>query len=245
MLTNRLYSMKHQIKSIPMQKAYYIRFHLPDQQICQLVLKGEYGFFETLITKYNGLLYRYGRAYGFNHKSALDLVQETHVTAFTGLDRRDPEELYSSYVLKIMISKCNERYSKKPERDTLTNEEIVNNIALWHINSAWRQQKRLARKEYAHLAERSLEQLPERHAEIFVLCNIEGLDTETVARLLHITEVNVKIALSRVKILLMEKFESLDTPESVYRLSETDSKRLIERVFTGINAIISVEINTH
>lgn len=244
MLLNQLTTIKNQIRPIPMEKAFDIRFHLPDHQICQLTLKGEYGFFETLVTKYTPMLYRYGRAYGFNHKNTLDIIQETHVAAFTGLNRRDPDEPYNSYLLKVMIGKCRDRYHKKPDQESISNEEIVNNITLWHINSAWRQQKPLAKKEYAQLIEKSLQQMPQRHAEIFILCAIEGLEPEMVASLLHITEVNVKIALSRVRILLMEKIESLVEPGAIYRLSETDSKHMVERVFTGINAIISVEINT-
>ena len=241
LLTNLRIPINHQIKTIPMEKTYQGRLYLPDQHICQLVLKGEYSYFEMLIIKYNARLYRYGRAYGFNHKSTLDIIQETHVAAFTGLDRRDDDEKYSNYLLKIMIGKCTERYSKKPEMATLSNEEIVNNTDLWHISSAWRQQKPLAKKEYARLVERNLEQLPERHAEIFVLCAVDGMDTATAALLINVNEVTVKIALSRVKILLKEKFEGLDELESIYRLTETDSRHMVQRVFTGINAIISVE----
>ena len=39
----------------------------PDETLVQKVVKGETGLFETLIRKYNGVLYKIARSFGYNH----------------------------------------------------------------------------------------------------------------------------------------------------------------------------------
>lgn len=222
------------------RQAGHSQFELTDNQLMQLISEGEYSYFENLAKKYNSSLYRFGRAYGLSHKDALDAVQETQVAAFAALSRNELQEDYLLYILKRMAAKCIIFYRKPASFHTFSNEEIIKNTDLWYISSAWHRNKPLAKKEYVRLVERSLEQLPEQHAEIFVLSAIEGLTSEDVALVLGINELSVKIALSRLHILLQDKLEKVEETDSIYALPEAISQHLVERIFNGINAIISV-----
>ena len=56
-----------------------------DAEVIERVLQGNTALFEILIRRYNALLYKTGRAYGFNHQDTEDLMQETYVNAYQHL----------------------------------------------------------------------------------------------------------------------------------------------------------------
>jgi RNA polymerase sigma factor (sigma-70 family) len=60
------------------------------------VLAGDHDAFAELVRRHQDALYRYGRGLGLDHDTALDLVQETFVKAFTRCDQcRQPERFRS------------------------------------------------------------------------------------------------------------------------------------------------------
>jgi RNA polymerase sigma factor (sigma-70 family) len=60
------------------------------------VLAGDHDAFAELVRRHQDALYRYGCGLGLDHDTALDLVQETFVKAFTRCDQcREPERFRS------------------------------------------------------------------------------------------------------------------------------------------------------
>ena len=53
-----------------------------DAEIIQKIRAGEVAFFEVLIRRYNPLLYKIARSYGFNQQNAEDLIKETYCTIY-------------------------------------------------------------------------------------------------------------------------------------------------------------------
>ena len=58
-----------------------------DHAVIKKILNGSIELFEILIRRYNSVLYKIARSYGFNHQDAEDLMQDTHVSAYTSLQK--------------------------------------------------------------------------------------------------------------------------------------------------------------
>src|SRR5690349_3231433 len=77
-----------------------------EEEIIHKIINGEKALFEVLIRRYNPVLYKIARCYGFNHQDAEDLMQETHVSAYTNLKNFQFKASYKTWISKILIHKC-------------------------------------------------------------------------------------------------------------------------------------------
>jgi RNA polymerase sigma factor (sigma-70 family) len=77
-----------------------------EEEIIQKIVDGETALFEILIRKYNSLLYKIARGYGFDHEEAKDLLQETHIAAYQNLKKFEARSAYKTWIAKIMVNKC-------------------------------------------------------------------------------------------------------------------------------------------
>src|SRR4051794_6973615 len=77
-----------------------------EHEIISKIQCGERALFEVLIRRYNSLLYKIARSYGFSHHDAEDLLQETHVAAYLNLSGFEERASYKTWVAKIMVHKC-------------------------------------------------------------------------------------------------------------------------------------------
>src|SRR5688572_12683367 len=75
-------------------------------EIIQNILDGDIALFELLIRRYNSVLYKIARSYGFNHQDAQDLMQDTHVAAYENLKQFEGRSSYRTWISKIIIHKC-------------------------------------------------------------------------------------------------------------------------------------------
>ena len=79
---------------------------LQEEEIIKKIVGGEKALFEVFIRRYNSVLYKIARCYGFNHQDAEDLMQETHVAAYTNLKNFQFRSSYKTWISKILIHKC-------------------------------------------------------------------------------------------------------------------------------------------
>src|SRR5690349_14506445 len=77
-----------------------------DEEIIYKILQGEHALFEVLIRRYNSILYKIARSYGFNHHDAEDLMQDTHIAAFTYLSKFQGRAAYKTWISRILANKC-------------------------------------------------------------------------------------------------------------------------------------------
>src|SRR5215217_3825389 len=77
-----------------------------DEEIVDKIRSGETAFFEVLIRRYNPLLYKIARSYGFNHHDAEDLMQESHFAAYSNIKTFRKEASYKTWLTRIHLHKC-------------------------------------------------------------------------------------------------------------------------------------------
>src|ERR1700712_3474806 len=77
-----------------------------DAEVIEQVLSGNTLLFEILIRRYNPILYKTGRGYGYNHHDTEDLMQETFINCFRALSKFENRSLFKTWIIKIMLNQC-------------------------------------------------------------------------------------------------------------------------------------------
>src|SRR6059058_1275876 len=98
-----------------------------DAEVIAQVLAGNIACFEILIRRYNALLYKTGRAYGFNHQDTEDLMQETYLNAYQYLKKLENPAAFKTWLIKIMLHHCYHKARKGSYQYEKSNDVVVNN----------------------------------------------------------------------------------------------------------------------
>ncbi len=206
-----------------------------DHAVIQKILEGDKALFEILIRRYNPTLYKIARSYGFNHQDTEDLMQDTHVVAYTQLSKFEGRATYKTWISRIMINKClyklKHGYFKKEfpaEQDQLINNEFMHR----HIK-----ENTTLNNELSLILEKCIQSIPLIYRTVFVLREVEGFSIAETAALLDITPTNVKVRLNRAKTLLQEKIEHFYTRTEVYSFNLVYCDAVVHKVFERINTV--------
>src|SRR5690348_14190913 len=134
---------------------------LSEQGIIEKILAGEKRLFEILIRRYNPVLYKIARCYGFNHQDAEDIMQETHVAAYKSLKDFQYKASYKTWISKIMIHKCVYKLSygyfknEKPGSD-----DMHENVKPIFNQTNMATEEIVLNKELSRALEKSLQEIP-------------------------------------------------------------------------------------
>ena len=89
-----------------------------DLEVIREILSGNSALFEILIRRYNPVLYKTGRGYGFNHQDTEDLMQETFISSFQSLSKFENRSSFKTWIIRIMLNQCYHKshhsYQKHP-----------------------------------------------------------------------------------------------------------------------------------
>ena len=203
---------------------------LSDESVIQKILEGDTAVFEILIRRYNTVIYRIGRMYGFNHHDTEDLMQDTHVSAYTQLASFEHRASYKTWISRIMINKCIYKLKYGYFKNEIPGEQV------YESNSATIQtEQNMLNRELSSVLEKSLESIPVIYRSVFVLREVQGFSVAETAELLGITPVNVKVRLNRAKSLLQKQLEQFYTANEIYSFNLIYCDTIVKRVFDEIS----------
>ena len=213
-----------------------------DCVVIKQVLNGNVALFEVLIRRYNTVLYRIARGYGFNHQDAEDLIQDTHIIAYTQLAKFEGRAAYKTWISRIMINKCLYKlkygYYRKEINET---EKGVRAICGSEMLSGESDQ-RLLNHELASVLEKSIQNIPESYRTVFILREVEGFSIAETAQLMQISENNVKVRLNRSKSMLQEQIKQLYDYKELYSFNLIYCDGIVFRVLSRINLLEHVDM---
>lgn len=213
-----------------------------DGAIIEKILSGNSSLFELLIRRYNTVLYRIAKSYGYTHQDCEDLMQETHISAYTHLSHFEGRASYKTWVSKIMINKClyNLKYGySKKEVPTATLRDPNNHLmSSSKINQP---ETILMNREMAYILEKSIETLPIPQRTVFILREVEGFSVQETADMLSITPINVKVRMNRAKAMLRKEIEQLYSHKELYVFNLIYCDGIVQKVMSQIMRLNSNE----
>ncbi|UZK70330.1 RNA polymerase sigma factor [Sphingomonas sp. S1-29] len=178
-----------------------------DAELAAAARAGDQRAFAAIVTRHKGALHRLVARIIGDREQALDVVQESFVSAFGALGRYDPARPMDAWLSRIAINKARDWQRRQAVRRFVG---AVLPFAADRAEVATDQPgpDRIAegRAAVAEL-ERAIAALPHRLREVLVLRTIEGLDQAATAQLLGISAKAVETRLYRARARLAELLE--------------------------------------
>ncbi len=217
---------------------------LADTEVVRRVRAGETALFEILMRRHNQRLYRVARAIVKDDSEAEDVMQEAYVNAYTHLHQFAERAQFSTWLTRIAVHEALARVRKQArltefDEDGEAGEQIMTAFnAIGHTP-----EQQASNAELRALLEAAVDSLPESYRVVFVLREIEGLNTLETAESLGVTEETVKTRLHRARALLREElFDRAGVATSSafsFHLSRCD--RIVRAVLNRIAALAKTQ----
>ncbi|WP_018629938.1 sigma-70 family RNA polymerase sigma factor [Niabella aurantiaca] len=209
---------------------------LTEMQIIQRILEGETALYEMLIRRYNPCLYKTGRSYNYNHEDTQDLMQETFIDAYKHLSQFEGRSGFKTWIIRIMMNNCYRR-KKRPVFKNEVVKDINDNSKPMFTSSNNDTGKVVQNKELKQIIEEALSKLPFDYRMVFSLREMNGLNGAETADLLTISEANVKVRLSRAKMMLRKEIEKMYAPSEIFEFNLIYCDAIVENVMNKINLL--------
>lgn len=185
---------------------------LDDEALVRLARTRDESAVRALTRRYNRRLYRIARSILRNDGEAEDVVQETYVRAFTGLDMFRGDAGFGTWITRIAMNEALGRLRRRrPTVDWETYGENRTPAEIIHfpVSAASNDPERtMAQGEIRAVLERSIDELPDSFRAVFVARIVEGLSVEETADLFGLRIETVKTRLHRARALLRGALEA-------------------------------------
>src|SRR6187397_528447 len=168
---------------------------LSDEEVVARVLEGETALFEILMRRHNQQVFRAARAILRDEREAEDVMQEAYVNAYSHLRQFDRRARFSTWLTKIAIHEAMARARKRGRYDAVDFTEEENQAV--ERDPSRNPEHHAFAGELRALLESSIDELPDGLREVFMLREVEGLNTAETAESLGVSEDVVKTRLSR------------------------------------------------
>lgn len=207
---------------------------LTDTVVIHRILNGEKALYELIVRRFNSYLYKVGRSYNFNHEDTQDIMQDTYVDAFRSLAQFGQHASFKTWLIRIMLNHCYHKKQKFSFRHEYTSEKL-NEYSRPMFNTMEQDaNKQIFNRELGHVIELSLAQIPEDYRLVFSLREMNGLNVNETAELLHITPGNVKVRLNRAKSMLRKEIEKTYSASELYEFNLIYCDAMVDRVIQCI-----------
>jgi RNA polymerase sigma-70 factor (ECF subfamily) len=205
---------------------------LTDEEVVARVLAGETPLFEVLMRRHNQRLFRAARAILREADEAEDVMQDAYVRAFERLAQFSGRARFSTWLTKIAVHEALAR-ARRRRRTAVSSDEVLMTATSPEAGDPGAAAER---RELAALLERAIDALPDLYRSVFVLREVEELDTAETADCLELSEEAVKVRLHRARAALRRELERRlgAARASVYEFRAVRCDRVVARVFERI-----------
>lgn len=207
---------------------------LSDEQVVAQVLEGQTALFEVLMRRHNERVYRAARAILRDDREAEDVMQQAYVNAYAHLRQFDGRAAFATWLTRIAVHESLARVRRRGRYQSLEAGETSDTPMT--STSMPDPERQAITRELAGFLESAIDRLPDRTREVFVLREVQGLDTAETAESLGISLDTVKTRLSRAKAALRRDLfarAGVAAPSAfTFHLSRCD--RVVAAVFARI-----------
>lgn len=184
---------------------------LDDESLVRMARARDEAAVRAITRRYNRRLFRIARSILRNDAEAEDVVQETYVRAFTGLDMFRGDAAFGTWITRIAMNEALGRLRRR--RLTIDWETYGNNrneaeIINFPASAAGADpEKAMAQGEIRAILEQAIDQLPDAFRSVFVARMVEGMSVDETADLFGLQPETVKTRLHRARVLLRAELD--------------------------------------
>jgi RNA polymerase sigma-70 factor (ECF subfamily) len=175
-----------------------------EQEIIARAKDGDRKALSELVMLYSNRIYNLALRILRNREDAEDVLQETFLAVVEKLHTFNEKSSFFTWIYRIAtnaslmkIRKKRHTFIELPDHPDFSKPEVAD----WSQNPV----REIQNKELKKILDRAIGELSEIYRSVFVLRDIEQLPIKETAKILDISEENVKIRLRRARLFLREK----------------------------------------
>ncbi len=173
------------------------RPEIPDEELIAAAMRGEVRAFEALLVRHEGKVLRVVRLLGVRAQDREDVAQEVFLRVFRHLSGFRTGQPFGAWIYRVAVNAAHDHRVRSARRQR---EEVPWSVEIEAAASDGADpDEALERKRLIERLEGALATLSERERAVFVLRELEGLETSQVAQVLGIARITVRrhLALAR------------------------------------------------
>jgi len=212
---------------------------LPDSAVVGRILSGEKALFELLLRRHNQKLYRVIRTYLRDTQDIEDTMQEAYLKAFNKLHQFRGDSGFATWLVRIGINEALQRIKKnkvKSIQEFNADSDTLEHLQLPDLRGM-NPEKIAIGKEMKSLIESAIDTLPEKYRVIYVLKEVQGMETSELCECLGISENNAKVRIHRAKILMKESLLQLSSDIQIFEFGNAKCDSITNQVMRKIMEI--------
>ncbi|MCA9909159.1 MAG: sigma-70 family RNA polymerase sigma factor [Anaerolineae bacterium] len=184
-----------------------------DRKLVRRCQQGDLEAFKELVERYQRRVYRL--AYGMlnNGDDAMDVVQETFIRVHRYVDSFKGTSSFQTWVYRIATNLCIDCIRRSGRRPTVEYEDTLkhgddDDVGDGMLTTpAARPDKALDQQELNAAIRDAVATLSDKHREVILLREVEGLSYEEIANTLKINKGTVMSRLHHARLLLQKKLQ--------------------------------------
>ncbi|HBJ2620571.1 UNVERIFIED_ORG: RNA polymerase subunit sigma-70 [Clostridium botulinum] len=153
--------------------------------LVKMAMKGDSKAFTSLIRENKEYLYKMAYSYVKNEQMALDILQESIYKAFVNIKKLKRENVFKTWITKILINECINTIRKNAKVTYLNNDILIKNESI-------------SIDEKLDLYE-AIDQLRDGYKTVIILKYFNDLQLKDISYIMDIPENTVKSHLKRAK----------------------------------------------
>ena len=170
-----------------------------DSYLVEKALDGEIVAFEKLVTRYQNKILGYvARMTNGDREEAEDITQEAFIKAYRSLDSFRGQASFSTWLYKIATNLCIDRARTKKRRpqqaysldEPFDRDEDGGGRELSDLR--YEPSKGVERDEMRQMVRETVAEMPDKMRSVLVMCDLQGMAYEDIARVLDVPLGTVK-----------------------------------------------------
>ena len=184
----------------------------PDLPLVRALQAGDDRALNELICNYQKPLFGFICRYTGDEEAARDILQETFVRLYFGVQRFKPRAKFATWLYSIAMNLCRDHARSKQRRQSYVTESIdVSDFRRKVPSSDRGPAAETAAHERLAILQKAIEELPHDLRTALLLVAIEGHSHSECAELLGISPKAVETRVYRARKILEKKIEEQDT----------------------------------
>jgi RNA polymerase sigma-70 factor (ECF subfamily) len=208
-----------------------------DAEVVERILDGEPSLFAVLVRRHNQRLFRIVRAILRDDSEAEDVVQQAHVTAYRQLAQFRGDASYATWLSKIAVNDAYGRIRAR-KRNVVVSLDDAGGDAI--MSRSTTPEDDAYHRELGGLLERHIDELPDNLRVVFVMRDVQELDTAETASTLGLSEAAVRVRLHRARTALQARLtRALESAHVAFRFDGARCDRITHDVLATLDLLDS------
>jgi RNA polymerase sigma-70 factor (ECF subfamily) len=217
---------------------------MTDEEVVERVRGGETALFEVLMRRYNQRLYRTARSILGDNAEAEDVTQDAYVRSYMHLDQFDGRAKFSTWLTKIAVHEALARVRKRQRLVEIDAAQGSTEEAMNLESKSPSPEQEVLTQTWKVVLEAAIDRLPQAYRSVFMLREVEQMDTAETAVCLDISEAAVKVRLHRARVLLRKEIyaQTGAATAEAFHFDGARCDRIVSAVFERIRSLHGFDV---